>query len=566
MSSGSSTELAKTPQTLLGEATSVYWDAILPEVHRVAGLLDRNPHATTRGSFTRIHWAWKFNDFPFPRLQEGTFTLGRLHDLDVPGNPLYQSAAVREWISWSFANWADQQRSNGAFDEAYPFEQCLAATAFTGFYVGQSFLEWEHRLDSELRDRLRDTFRRAGDWLCNNDETHGILSNHLAVAVAALAILAEICDEPRFRTRAEFFLDRILEHQSSEGWMREYDGADIGYGTHGFFYLACYWQRTECAKTLAALQRFAEFLRYCVHPDGTLGGEYSSRNTEFGYPAGFEILASVCPHSATLAAALRESVSNRQVCGVWSMDLFNLFPMLNNLLFAHAHRADVSEAAPLPWRDKPFRKLFPECGLWVVNETRNYTLIGLSKGGTVSVFDKVERRLVARHAGLLARGGKKTYCSQDYQLSPKIEWPDPAEAVLDVPWKQLSIPVFGPLLFLAFRGFNITLGRFPAVSRWLKQTLVKVLIQRKRRPEVQHRRRLRLQEEAVEIYDELALPAAWQVTAEPYFTSVHMGSSLYVDARSFVDAGTRVEFPTSRTLRLRGRLDRNGAHWEVIPG
>src|SRR5262249_11581648 len=198
-------------------------------------------------------------------------------------------------------------------------------------------------------------------------ETHGLLSNHLGVAVAALEQSARAFDQPRYAARARFFLDRIFSHQSSEGWMREYDGADIGYGTHGFFYLAAYWKMTGCAQTAAALDRCAGFLGHFVHPDGTIGGEYASRNTEFYYPAGLEMMAAVSPASASIAAALRGAVRDREVCGVWSMDDFNLMPMLNNLLFAADAAADLPAAPPLPCAAAPGRSYFAEAGLWIVN-------------------------------------------------------------------------------------------------------------------------------------------------------------------------------------------------------
>ena len=291
------------------------------------------------------------------------------------------------------------------------------------------------------RSRLESAFARAGAWLCRNDETHGVLSNHLAAAAAALETIGRIVEDPACSARARVFLDRILQHQSAEGWLREYDGADIGYGTHGFFYLAMYWQLTGCERTRAALDRFAEFLGYFVHPDGTIGGEYASRNTEFYYPAGFEQLAGVSPASAAIAAGLREAIAERRVCGVWSMDDFNFMPMLNNLLFAAEASCQTAAAPPLPWQGAAFERYFAHAGLWVVNRDRFYAVIGLSKGGTVSVFDKATRRLSARHAGLVAARGARRFTSQDYVSSPAVEWPTPGAAVtLQVPWKRWRRP------------------------------------------------------------------------------------------------------------------------------
>ena len=217
------------------ETGNPYREAAVEQAWRVAALLDRNPHSATRGSFSRTHWAWKFSDFPYPRMQEGVHALVGLQAIDDPRNPLYGSPRVDQWVAWGFEYWTSLQHGNGAYDEAYPFEQCLAATAFTSFYLGAAFARARKTLAAPLAARVEQALRRSSDWLCTHDETHGFLSNHLGVAVAALEQSARAFNEPRYSARASVFLDRILAQQSAEGWMREYDGADIGYGTHGFF-------------------------------------------------------------------------------------------------------------------------------------------------------------------------------------------------------------------------------------------------------------------------------------------------------------------------------------------
>lgn len=549
---------------------SVYRRAALAEAWRLASLIDRNPWSRTRGSFSRTHWAWKFDDFPYPRMQEGIFALVCLHDLEVDDNPFFQSESVAQWVEWCFDYWTTLQHENGSFDEAYPFEQCLAATAFTTFYIGSAFLRWGPRLPRELHGRAIESFRKAGQWLCRNDETHGVLSNHLAAAVAALEVLARICEEREFSSRAKFFLGRILSHQSGEGWMREYDGADIGYGTHGFFYLANYWKMTGCAETLEALKRFAGFLVYFVHPDGTMGGEYSSRNTEFYFPAGFEILAGHCLHSRAIALNMRMALGEKRACGLWAMDQFNFFPMLNNLLFASESARSGETADALPWQQPPFSTYFAESGLWIVNRDKYYAIAGLSKGGTVCVFDKLKRRIAARHAGHFLTWRGRVFTSQDYTLKPVVSrGADGNEMTFSVPWKSTSRMSFTPLLFLGFRMFTLTLGRFPAVSRWVKLLLVNLLIRRKKRPPLRHSRTISLANDGIAIEDRIELPdGVTEVTAAAQFTAIHMGSSMYCDMRALHGSSNLQEIACegSGQLRLAGFLSLSGNRWQRSTG
>jgi len=556
---------------------SCYRAIALDQAWRVASLLDRNPYSPARGSFSRAHWAWKFVDCPFPRMQEAVFSLSRLHDLAGGDNPFFRSPAVAEWIEWGFEYWTKLQHSSGAFDEAYPFEQSLAATAFTSLYAGLAFRDRRENLSAALRGRIERALLRAGEWLLANDETHGLLSNHLGAAAAALELLARLFSREDFSRRARFFLERILENQSSEGWFREYDGADIGYGTHGFAYVAIYRQMTGCERSLEALRRFARFLTYFVHPDGTIGGEYGSRNTEFYSPAGFEMMADRCPHSAAIALAMRRSLAERRAAGVYAMDGFNLLPMLSSMLLAlEAERPEgllEDTAAPLPCESAPFREYFAQSGLWAINEPRFYAIVGLAKGGTVSVFDKAARRQTARHAGLVVPWRGKLYTSQEETASPAVGWNEGrTEATLEsVPWRNLKSIVPGPWVFLAFRLFTLTFGRVPAVSRWVKRLLVRVLIRRRSRPPVIHRRTVRIAEAGrvagagVEVEDRLELPSGVEeVHALAQFTAIHMGSSLYCDARSLAASPGPVVLRCRGTVRLRGRLDLSGAVWEKI--
>src|SRR5207253_7327847 len=98
---------------------------------------------------------------------------------------------------------------------------------------------------------------------------------------AALHVIHRITGDDRFERRAGHFQGRILAAQSREGWYEEYGGADPGYQTHATLYLARIWQQTRDVALLDSLRRSLAFLKHFIHPNGTLGGEHASRNTEF---------------------------------------------------------------------------------------------------------------------------------------------------------------------------------------------------------------------------------------------------------------------------------------------
>jgi hypothetical protein len=248
------------------------------------------------------------------------------------------------------------------------------------------------------------------------------------------------------------------------------------------------------------------------------------------------------------------------------MDAFNFMPMLNNLWFASDAAGPTPAVEPLPWQTGTFDLRFQECGIWIANRPEWYAIVGLSKGGTASLFDKADRRLVARHAGLIAYTPRHTYASQDCCMEPPVTWSaDETAATFNVPWRGLNPIVFEPWTFMLFRLFTLTLGRFNWVSRGLKDMLVRVLIHRKRRPPVQHTRTVTVDDRGIDIADSIEFPNdVLSVSALSQFTAVHMGSSLYADVRAVAGSTRAFHFEVARNVLLRGHLDLSGVSWQVV--
>lgn len=508
----------------------LYLDAIRGRVVHVLGLLDREPHSRTYGCFDRTFWAWKFTDFPGARFQEGLCALGYLYATPYPESPYHASPRLLRWISAGFDFWCANQRKSGDFDEAYPFERSLAATAFTTFYLCEA---WQF-LDGELPERTRETFLRAlgraADWLSRNDETHGFLSNHLAAAAGALMHAHRITGVERYEQRAKHFIEKILSHQSTEGWYDEYGGADIGYQTHGSFYLARCLELGADSALQDSLERSFRFLAHFVHTDGSLGGEYASRNTQAYYPAAFEMLATRSGTARWIAQTLRPSVCSLAAAGLGSVDAYNLFPLLNNYVFAHRAMAARGEdgAALEPPSETVGQEHFPGAGLLKVRRGRYEAIVGLGKGGVTKVFDRTKRRLVASDCGWIGRlEGGSIITSQ---------WEDPARRldigkdriVIEGVFVRVSRPTMNPWTFFCFRLVTLTIGRLPGVSSWVKGMLVKVLIYRRNETPIRFVRTISFGEDMVEISDRFHGEAKLEsLERGEFFTSIHMGSSRY---------------------------------------
>ena len=510
------------------EAANSYLLAVQDRLSQLLSMQDREAPSLTYGCFDRTYWSWKFTDFPGARFQEGVYGLAHLWTTPFEGNELAGKARVFEWLRAGMRFWQRLQHHDGSFDEAYPFEHSLAATAFTSYYAGEAFLRVSEMLPTSEQALLRQTFARAGEWLCRNDERHGILSNHLAAAAAALYVIFRITGDERFEQRCWYFVQRIYDHQSIEGWFEEYGGADPGYQSHCTFYLARLWQYTKDENLLASLQRSVFFLKHFIHPNGTLGGEYGSRNTEFYFPAGFEILATLLPDAAQIAGFMRPSVAAQRVAGLAAMDPYNFFPLMNNYLFAAANAVELSPE-PLPCEQEGEWN-FPRAGLLVKSTPAYYSVLGMSKGGVLKIYERATRRLAVSDCGYWARLNDGKVISNQ-SLNRDIEWSTDGDDICgQVDFVQLNQRVLSPWLFMGFRLFSLTFGRVQAAAYWLKDQLVRLLVRRRRRAPLRLRRCVRFGSDYINIHDEIELHGDLRVQMlqrDGKFATIHMGSSRY---------------------------------------
>jgi hypothetical protein len=521
----------------------LYWSQVLREVPRTLGMMDREPLSPTAGCCDRTYWAWKFTDFPGARFQESVCVMAFLHQADRSDNPYYRNERLLAWLDLGLRFWTRIQHSDGSYDEAYPNERSLAATAFTAFYAAEALSLCGESLEPDAHAAVMESLTLAGKWLCRNDEEHGMLSNHLAAAAAALLHIHRLTGSSEFKRRSEFFTDRILKRQSSEGWFEEYGGADPGYQTHGSFYLARMWQLTGDEELLAALKRSVEFLSQCIHPDGSLGGEYASRNTQTYYPAAFEMLAPVDDGSRWIAQRMQSSVVDGAAAGLQGIDAWNYFPLLNNLVFAY-HAACAGGDAPVVARNTegaPALTWFPDAGIARIHAGGATIVIGTSKGGTVKAFAAGDGRLTFSDCGYIGRLGDQKVCSTQYLDRGRRTDVSDTRVVVRGVVVECARPVMSPARFVAFRSFMLTIGVMPSVAQWLKRQLVRVLISRRRELQISFQRTIEVQPGQLIIEDELAGPDLSRLTElwrGASFTTVHMGSSRYFIANEIRSAGS----------------------------
>ncbi|MBI4489907.1 MAG: hypothetical protein HY694_12540 [Deltaproteobacteria bacterium] len=282
-SSGNSDQPDRAPRRVF------YRRVLAAAVPRVLGLMNRNPVSATWGCLDRNFWHYKtIIEFPCATYQQPVLAFAWLYCKGGQENRFKGNEAMREAARAAMLFWAKIQHRNGAFDEFYENEHSFCPTAFTTFAVSEALLTAEHLLAKEEREQLRLALSKAGDWLVAHHNP--AVSNQMMAALNALTNIALLTEEQRYKEGAELKLSMLLESQHREGWFPEYGGADIGYSFKALDLLGHYFAKSEDERVAHALENLLDFVHPFVHPDGTVGGFYGSRNTAHFLPYGLELL------------------------------------------------------------------------------------------------------------------------------------------------------------------------------------------------------------------------------------------------------------------------------------
>jgi len=506
-----------------------YFESAIYQISRLLSTIDRESISKTYGCCDRTFWAWKFTDFPGSRYQEAIYALAWIYKNKTPKNKFYKNYLIKEWIKSGFIYWQKLQHKDGSFDEAYPNEKSLAATSFTSFYLGEAFLLIKDEFDINFISDIKKSFYKAGEWLCKNDETHGILSNHLSAAAGALTIIFKITNKNKYFDRSLFFLKKIFKHQSSEGWYEEYGGADIGYQTHGCFYLARIWQLTKNDELFSSLELSIKFLSNFIHPNLTIGGEYCSRNTNFYFPAAFEILAPYINEAASIANFMHDSITNYENASLNVVDAQNFCPLLNNYLYASSNYASIKSIRKLP-KDITGSYYFRHAGIFIKVTEKYYCIFSSSKGGVLKIYDKQTNQISYSDCGYwIKENNSITISSQSFSLKNIVKISKKSITV-KTPFVRTNQTTFTPLKFISFRLFNIIFGKNKQLAKIIKKILVKTLVSQRKVTDNSLTRKITFSDDQVKVEDLISLKNKElenNLISDTKFSTIHMGSSRY---------------------------------------
>ena len=523
--------------------TPPYAAYILRHLPRVLSQVNRDRDMTTYGSCDRNYWHQSIRDFSSAILQQTCLTLALVYKEDFPGNYCYGNENVREWSVAALRYMGTIQLKDGSFNEYYPNEHSFPATAFNLYAACKTYrllkLEDAHILGS---------LRKAADWLCCHDET--ATCNQQLASIAGLYQYYRITEAQTVLDGVDRKMTGILSLYSGEGWFPEQGGADIGYSSVALDMLTDYFEESGDERVRRIIEEMVEFLSHFIHPDGTAGGEYGSRNTVYFLPAGLEACVRLDLNAGTAAAMIRklyeedgrgsfmDSVDDRYLTH------YVLHSYLRALAGCKPRRCREGR---LPYQI-PHRTVFKKAGLMTICDGDCYAVTGLAKGGILKVY----------------RNGKEICndCGYRIPLAPgriaATNWLNPELEVLIQENQALIRGRFTVVKSRTQTPLYHFLLRLAALVRGerLRDDIKRLTIFQKEKSEASFGRRIVFEQEKIRIEDEICNP-----TGKAVVRASNISFRLVASAKFFASSdllwqgpehyGTAEKVTLCRTIDLR---------------
>lgn len=474
---------------------------LVDSMPRILALLDKNPYSRTFGSFDRKFWHYKIIDFSSGMQQELVLPLAYVWATPFEGNPYHQCERIRHYIQGAFRYHAQLCHADGSLDDYFPHERALGATAYALAAATEAALR-----TNLFTARDVEAFERSGRFIASCREA-GKLSNHLAIGIAALHNLYRLTQEGSWKSHAYRLADALLAEQHQEGWFPEYEGCDPGYQTVTIEFLArAVFSGFDHPGLVAALDAAVDFVRCFIHPDGSLGGEYGSRNTYNFYPGGFALLSSRSPSARetlfSFFKGFRTGAANHLVDdGVFQ-----------HLLSSYITTLSSPDPAVAEWGvDRaltPAIRLFPGAQLFTIHTSTLTAFGALSKGGVYKIFDG--DRLIASDTGFMARltNGKVLCQNKAGNATGTLQ----ANRIqVQGHLKAFRSKTLSRVAMIGLRALSLLFGRFTAYSQAIRRLMQKVLIYDKEKAAVSFSRILTVGDGTIRIEDTLTNESSWPI-------------------------------------------------------
>lgn len=467
---------------------SIYIEFVLKNLPRVFTHVDRNQYSPTFGCCDRNYWHLKIQDFSSAILQQACLTLALAYGNNFKGNIFYHNNNVFNWSQGIVSFWQSIQLKDGSFNEYFPNEHSLPATAFTLYSVSETF-----KIINIKNNNVLDSMIMAGKYLANYTESEA--SNQEIASFCALYNLYTITDYKWLEKAYKKKLEKILKKQSQEGWFMEYGGADFGYLSVSLDYLSEYYLKSKDEKVLESLNKILEFLKYFIHPDGTIGGQYGSRNTAYFLPNGLEALVSLGNKTAKDIKALIFKKINKLYFQDSIDDRYIMHYVLHS--FLRAIKIEKTNQGGnyhnLPCFEEHI-KYFNQSGLLTVNNGNYFLISAFKKGGLIKLYKNNKEVFV--DFGYIAKNDKNVlvtnWVDDNIQVGNNKNY-----YYLTIKFNKIKIQTSSTFNHLVLRVAAKIFGR--KIIKFLKNKLITI----NNFEDIKLIRIIRIKQESIVIYDQI---------------------------------------------------------------
>lgn len=329
----------------------IYKNFILLNTPRILSLQDRNIYSSTYGCFDKIYWHYKtIADFPSATYQQPVWGLALLYLNDFQGNIYYKQQNLLQWIEAALLYWSTIQHKDGSFDEWFLNERSFCATAFTTLAVTETFLLLTESLKEETESNVREAIIQAGNWLLAHN--NAAVANQTLAAMHSLYNIWLITGQEKYNKGWKDKKEAVLKSQDDEGWFPEYAGADLGYSFMHLEILAGFYKRTGDQDIFYAAKKLINFIEPFICPDGSVGAEYGSRNTQHFFPYGLEVFSSHIPEAKRILEKVIPAMENDPGTSPQRIDdkylsYFYINSFIKGFLCDHASDESLAKASRL---------------------------------------------------------------------------------------------------------------------------------------------------------------------------------------------------------------------------
>ncbi len=476
---------------------NIFAQLALEKIPKILTLLDRNPHSPTYGCFDRNFWQYKIIDFPSGMSQEFVLPLSLAYQTNIPNNAFYQQLILKDWVEAGILYAAKSSHQDGSCDDYFPYEKAGGAAAFSLFACIVSYQQLQ--LNNPL---IEDFLIKRASWLAEHNES-GKLTNHQALIILCLELLSQLLQTSQWDRAKTLRLEKILAWQNQEGWFPEYEGCDPGYHTLTISCLAQIYQLNQDIRIKEALIKAVRLAAIFIHPDGSFGGEYSSRNTYNFFPYGFELVGQWLPEALNINDLFLGGI-NQGLNPCYDDDHIIGHHTWNYLL---AWRDFVEIRPPIAPRIQE-RIYLKQAKILIDRRFNTELYLALNKGGVFKLFRNKKLVVSDTHFSLQIKQGKKIKNAVGHLIDNyQVEIGD-GEIIIkgQLGWakqKQMT-----PTNLIILRLVMLTVGRFfPDLIRKLLQL---ILITGKQNAPFYFQRHLIWQEDNYLLVKDVLKAESWQ--------------------------------------------------------